>query len=276
MPKDLRYCVVCKRTLAPTALRCCTPDSVVRVVRSGWLRTRKAFYDSAGQPMDAAAIEQLRRRETEAARVIAQETSREWMLRFARFWRQLGFFTEKAYAEGGDPDEWLGEGSPVDFSCLSDEELAHVLIARYEEDWGKPVGAAHRFTDADILPYDIARVWDEDLECDVCCGNDVYVQTLREWARISKGAFCPREITETWGPKERSVEVAFTLQGKRHVLKPQYHDDWLDAGILDDINDLIAGTRYIFEVLPGGGQDALVFVVTAQESERIARERGQL
>jgi hypothetical protein len=278
MAEEFRYCVVCRRTYGPTMAGCCTPNSLVRLVREGWLRKRETYYGSDGRVLGKADLEELQSREAPAAAVRPSElreqpiaTSQEWVLRFVRFYRSLGFFTGTEHVDEDHPfgrGAWPGCERPLDFARFSDEELADLLIARYERDHDCAVDAVWAFDDADLLRYDTSRVWSEDMEADVCAGNDVYVWVLREWARISRGCFRPEDITETWETDEGPITVTFAIDGVRCTWHPAFDGDWIDPHLLEWVNEVIAPTGCEFECLSGEGQDILVFALSAEGSER--------
>src|SRR5437868_2921829 len=101
-----------------------------------------------------------------------------WLLESVRFFRQLGFFARH--------------------SALPDEALARMLDASHREEWGVPLDGAGDLADLQLLKWDEDRVWWEDIEADICDGNQVYIEVLQAWSRISRGAFLPARIQERW------------------------------------------------------------------------------
>lgn len=181
-------------------------------------------------------------------------TPEEWSLVSAKFYRDMGFFDE--------------------YASLSDNELAAELQQMTKAECGEGFNPADVFSDLLLLSWDKNRVWWDDTEADVYKGNNVYVETLEEWARISRGAFLPENITETWESEQGPVWVDFTLDGTHHRLQPQYNGDWLDISIIDDINRLIRKTDYRFEVYEAFDQTAFVVVLTQGEKLELEQKRG--
>jgi hypothetical protein len=196
-----------------------------------------------------------------------------WIVEAVRYYRGLGFFSEHA--------------------ALSDEALAQHVESLIEDEWGETFTADQsgpmvvdewgdtltspenvRFAELTLLRADSARVWWEDTEADVCAANQVYVETLRAWAGISRGAFSPREITETWESDEGPITVRFTLDGDERTLHPEYLDDWLDMEILVPLNGWLRHTGYAFELYEAFDQTAFLVVLTPDEKQRLERERG--
>ena len=96
---------------------------------------------------------------------------------------------------------------------------------------------------------------------------------------ISRGAFSPDNIEETWESEKGPIWVSFTLNGTQHRIHPEYLNpgpDFIDVSILRDINRLIVGTGYQFEVQDALDEDQAAFIVvlTADEKEKLERERG--
>jgi hypothetical protein len=125
-----------------------------------------------------------------------------------------------------------------------------------------------------IAGVDDARVWWGDLEADVDPSNKVYESTLEAWAGISRGAFAPSGITETWASPTGPVTVSFTLNGKPETLKPAYLEDWIDPTIITRINELIASTGKQFELYRAFDQTLFLTVLTAAEKRTLERDRG--
>ncbi len=105
-------------------------------------------------------------------------------------------------------------------------------------------------------------------------GNEAYVDTLKAFARISRGVFTPTDITETWETEKGPVRVEFAYKGERHCLQPKYRDDWLDAQVLFGLDRLIADSGYHFGFYDTGGTDLVVVTLTPEEKRKIKRERG--
>lgn len=196
-----------------------------------------------------------------------------WMVEAVRYYRGVGFFSQ--------------------YGALSDEALAEQAEAAVEDEWGDtftmgqagPVvvdewGDTFRlpdhvpFAQLTLLRADATRVWWEDTEADVCATNQVYVETLRAWAGISRGAFSPQDVTETWESDEGPITVRFTLDGVERTLHPECLDDWLDLEILVPLNDWLRHTGYAFELYEAFDQTAFIVVLTPDEKARLERERG--
>src|SRR5262245_35178836 len=104
---------------------------------------------------------------------------------------------------------------------------------------GGPVDISHSLSPLHVLRFYQVRVWWEDIEADVCEGNNVYQRVLLEWARISRGCFSPTNIEERWDSDERPITVTFRTRGQTVTLNPECVDDWLDLAVLVPINALV-------------------------------------
>lgn len=178
---------------------------------------------------------------------------RSWVIESLHYFRALGFFAA---------DE-----------ALSDEELAGRLQKNNAEEWGMPVAPPDSQADLMLLRLDAERVWWEDTEADVCEGNGVYVDTLRAWGRISRGAFSPTDIDERWNSGRGPIRVSFKHRNRTEELHPDYCDDYLDMTLLDDINRMIHPAGYVFSTYFPFDQTAFVVVLTENEKKRLERER---
>ena len=163
--------------------------------------------------------------------------------------RELGFFADR-------PD-------------LSNEDISQRVEARLDELYGGELLPDDPLLELIVASLDDARVWWGDLEADVGHGSDAYVATLEQWAAISKGAFAPEDIRETWDSEAGPVTVAFALDGENVELKPEYLEDWIDPRILAPINERIAGSGRRFELFQAFDQSAFVMALTNRERDAL-------
>ena len=152
---------------------------------------------------------------------------------------------------------------------LSNEDISQRVEARLDELYGGELLADDPLLELIVASLDDGRVWWGDLEADVANGNDVYVTTLAEWAAISKGAFAPEDIRETWDSEKGPVTVAFALDGENVELKPEYLEDWIDPRILAPINERIADSGRRFELFQAFDQSAFVMALTDRERDAL-------
>ena len=170
------------------------------------------------------------------------------------FYRELGFFQDR-------PSETV-------------PETARRLADRFKAEWGKSPNPNALGFDKVLLTYDEDRVWADDPEADVGCGNEVYVRVLPQWSFISLGCFRPTDIREVWHSQKGPVEVLFQLEGQQVKLSPKYLDDYIDIeGVLTQINRLIAHTGRRFECL-ADVNFATVFLINEADRERLISVRG--
>lgn len=152
----------------------------------------------------------------------------------------------------------------------TDEELAAEIDQKLDAAWGPDFPADDPLRDLAVAEQDAARVLWIDLEADVFAGGDVYVATLDQLAGISVDAFAPTDVTETWDGGTGPITVAFELAGAHHELHPAYLEDWIDPGILADINARIADSGRRFELYRAFDQTA--FIVALTDAERAGLE----
>ena len=81
---------------------------------------------------------------------------------------------------------------------------------------------------------------------------------------ISRGAFDPKDIVETWETDTGPIRVEFSSDGVRHVVEPGYEDDRLALeDVLPDLNRLLAPKGVAFVSL--AFERAWISVVTPEE-----------
>jgi len=176
------------------------------------------------------------------------------LLETIRYFRKIGFFSG--------------------YESISDGVLAQTLENFYREKSGKEYDPSSRSDELCVLEFDENRVWWEDTEADVCNGNEIYIETLKEWGAISRGAFTPENLEENWASEEGPITVTFTLNGQKNRIYPRYLDDYIDVDILGQINKLIRKTGLQFAAYEAFDQTAFVVALTTREKHRLERERG--
>ncbi|WNR45166.1 stalk domain-containing protein [Paenibacillus roseipurpureus] len=178
------------------------------------------------------------------------------MLEAARYYRNFGFF-EKDRA-------------------LSSQDFDNKFLAQYNKltTWNPFDSSKYYdpYAELYLLEQDLDHVWFEDLELVVARGKNVYVDTLQAWSWISRGAFRPTAITETWESDKGPVTITFNLNGQKKVIHPQYYGDYLDVNILKEINEMIKGTGYQF-VAVQVDQEIFISVLKAEEKLKLQQER---
>lgn len=155
----------------------------------------------------------------------------------------------------------------ADRSSTDDAALATEVQAGISDQWGDAIGPGDALLDLAAAEQDTQRVWWQDLEADVLNGNDVYVETLQGWAAISEGAFKPTSIREHWASSEGPVTISFSIDGVSHEIQAHYLDDWIDPGILEPINALIAPSGRRFQLYKSFDQTAFVMALTDPERQ---------
>jgi len=167
-----------------------------------------------------------------------------------------------------------GMGFYSEHADKSDLALARQILADAQDELIVPERAPNFLIDLEALRGDQERVWWEDTEADVAKGGEVYVETLEAWSRVSRGAFTPSEIRETWEAEDGPITLRFKLAGEDREIHPQYLDDFIDLNILQAVNAMIAPRGVRFAVVDTGSQDFFVVAITEEERARLAAERG--
>lgn len=173
------------------------------------------------------------------------------------------------------PDAWWhntvaflrSQGFFAAYAGLSEEELVGRLRAaspRELDPWGD-------WDDLLLASLDQSRLWWRDTEIDIAPGRNAYVQVLQEWADISRGAFAPSGIRESW--EGDRLLLTMQVEGREVRLEPRVQGDWLDLDLLEQINRLMEPSGCAFALCKGFDQTAQVLVVTPAE-RRAFEERG--
>jgi hypothetical protein len=177
--------------------------------------------------------------------------------------------TKATPATGASPEEVIRFYQAVGF--FAGAEPGNILKRWTSESGGLP-DPRKPWDDVYLLSFSDGDVWADDPEADVCAENLVYSEVLPEWARISRGAFAPTEISEQWDGKRGPISLSFTLAGKPAKISPAYQDDWIDLEVLHQINILIAASGRQFECAVDGNF-AVVVCVTDEQKRRMQTER---
>jgi hypothetical protein len=123
-----------------------------------------------------------------------------------------------------------------------------------------------------LIALDDDRIWWGDSEC--IYHDNAYTELLDQWARISRGAFNPSNITEVWdeGP---AVSLSFNLEGASHSLQPDFNLDYIDEKIIPKINQLISQTGFEFYVLDEPRDQTMVILcLTEEERHKLEGDLG--
>jgi hypothetical protein len=183
---------------------------------------------------------------------------RDWLVQAVSFYQNLGFF-----------DQW----SQIQIVTLI-ADLLRELDDRDFQALGRTIDTGAKYADLVLLRYDKARVWWDDTEADVAPGNEVYRSTILQWANISRGAFSPQNVHETWVTETGPVYITFTLFDQPVKIRAGYFDDYIDMDILRSINKLLVDTDFQYKMYQAFGQDAFVLVLKADEAEILQSARG--
>jgi hypothetical protein len=146
------------------------------------------------------------------------------------------------------------------------------VLSTFREEWGKEPTTGQPFDDVWLLRYDARKIWADDPEADVCEANQVYMDVLAKWGKITDGVFSPTEIEEKWESETGPIEVSFILDGKRRAIHPKYQDDWIDLEVLTELNRILepTGRRYNCAL---DGNFCLLLFLDPQTEKKIRKER---
>lgn len=182
------------------------------------------------------------------------ETIEKWLLKSIKQFRSMSFFERQRE--------------------LTDHELAIEILAWREERWGERFDPTNIFSELSLLSWDEDRVWWNDTEADVVSGRSTYKKTIQEWSYISRGAFLPSDIQEYWETEDGPIKISFSHNDQFITLHPDYLEDYIDLGLLRQINALINNTGLQFELYKPFDQTGFVVVLNVVEKNRLITERG--
>lgn len=160
------------------------------------------------------------------------------------------------------------------FVHLSDDALVSELLRKWQAMFNTPLDRSRPHADLDMLMWDTERVWWEDLEADVCAGNDIYRKTIEQWATISRGVFQPVNIRERWASETGPIRIELAHHGQHLLLYPEYLDDYIDINVLHPINRAIQQRGIQFAVYKPFDQSAFVVALTQEEKHTLETRRG--
>jgi hypothetical protein len=183
----------------------------------------------------------------------------DWLLEAVEYYRDFGFFQEVNHLSAINLIR--------EISINPNRGNASLLFDEFPK-------LSSRQADLCLLSWDHQRVLWEDMECDIHPDNRVYLIKLNEWKNISRNAFLPERITETWQTRSGPIQIEFTLNGQNIQISLEYNDDWIDLNLITQINRLIYNTGFLFETCLTEDQSLFLVVLTSQEKERLVRERG--
>ena len=100
----------------------------------------------------------------------------------------------------------------------------------------------------------------------------LYLETIRHWSAISRGAFTPDDVVFQWVDKGL-FEIDFSFRGRSLKFRS---DLWsrIDHELLYTINDLIRDTEFQFYLCNPDGIESQVIALTVSEKDQLVRERG--
>ncbi len=115
--------------------------------------------------------------------------------------------------------------------------------------------------------------WAGDPKADVCDGDNVYAEVVKEWAEITGGAFAPTDIHEKWHSVIGPIEVSFLVNGQPNLITPTHRDDWIDLKIVAQLNRILEASGKRFNYVVDGNFCLLLFLSPEMEL-RLRQERA--
>lgn len=181
----------------------------------------------------------------------------QWALEGVRYYRPLGYFSPR--------------------SAATDEDLASMVARRAQEEVGdNPYRLPGPYLDSILLQADPALLYPPpDYEWDANAENQRHEEAIQEWARVSRGAFRPQNVKETWAGVNGPVTIEFDHDGARQLIHADLNEIGPDRKILREINRIIEPSGYQFWTFGTDCVEGLALALTQDEANRIKEERGQ-
>lgn len=195
----------------------------------------------------------------------------EWALANIPYFRGLGFFADLAERTDGDVLMKIKERYVELFG------LPYTKKGKSPPPW--EIELAPPLADLCMLRYDYSRVWWDDTECVYPPDQLAYEDAISKWAAISRGAFAPTEIQETWSGTDDAPEsptVRIKLANGTLTLTPYANGDWFDLSTLAAINRHLSDPDIRFELYEQYDQTAFVVTLKPSEKKELSKTRGWL
>ncbi len=175
--------------------------------------------------------------------------AKDWFYDIALYFRRLGFFQ--------------------DYKNKADDEF---VLALKDLHSGQPNNRLSRMLDIQkVLFADKKRVWFRDAET---YHKKEYVKILKEWADISCGKFIPRNISETWYSDKGPIQIEFEQGEQTFRANANYYGDWIDLGIIPQVNEAFKDSGVQFCNLIIDSQEICILSLTASQKSDLEKDLG--
>lgn len=166
------------------------------------------------------------------------------------------------------------------YSNLNDEKLIQLLtekkIAEESSDFVPPLPL---FTeDIEIIHEDTTKLLHQDMEADVCKGNNSYVSFLEAVGLLSGNPRLVTDAKEVWESEEGPIKVFCKIGGEVFSYEPEYQYDWLDDVIVNQVlQDVTSVSGVAFHLCSGPnsewfGQDIYIMRLSPEEKNILETE----
>lgn len=181
---------------------------------------------------------------------------REWLREALEFYKKLGYFASGEEGLFERLEETLTEGQPL-----------------------KEFDPKNTAYDLALLSYDPERCLMESpqLGALLAPGNRVFIQTLEQLAKISRGTFKPEDIKEEWASRKGPVRITYRHNGKPHTLVTPADAGELDPVLLLQLNLALFRSAMQFELVTYSDPQGkpMFFVTTLHQEERFLIEHAR-
>jgi hypothetical protein len=186
---------------------------------------------------------------------MSSELIENWLIDAVEFYYPRGFFRQVK----GSQDDLLVKLLPHIEAQGEEEELTQAELESPE-------------FDLFLLSFDPMRTLYESMDFGAALGQglNAYVDTVKALARISRGAFNPTNISESWESPKGPIRIHFEVGGQKKTLKVDLWGGMFDFRILLQLNLLLWDTPYRYEMAP---MDDILFVTVLTAAEKIELER---
>lgn len=111
------------------------------------------------------------------------------------------------------------------------DSLYSIRKKKYSEIFKEPYDPGMELGVIELAEYDNTKLLFLDLEADVAKDNNVYINVINAFSKLSNNQFQPKEIKEKWESETGPIKVSFISNDSLVLFEPEYNSDWLHESV---------------------------------------------
>ena len=152
------------------------------------------------------------------------------------------------------------------------DSLYSIRKEKYSEIFKKTYDPGMELGVMELAEYDNTKLLFLDLEADVAKDNNVYINVINAFSKLSNNKFQPKEIKEKWESETGPIKVSFISNDSLVLFEPEYNNDWLNESVFSTcLKELTNKDVRIVECLSddgfGYGQAIALMRLTKEEQK---------